>query len=158
MRTLWVGDGLNVWNFASLFFFRQQFVKPQMQTYCVIWGFFLEGKTIMSGGWIFVWILRWCVPAKMIICWRTLDAWYPMMESLLKPLVVFVISLCPCCKKPPTKPDTSVLTRKEGSNIVSSLGFYLCMVEPMGREETRIVCCVEQKAVGKVDCSFDWGA
>lgn len=74
----------------------------------------------------------------MIICWRTLDAWYPMMESLLKPLVVFAIS---------------VLTRSS-SNIVSSLGFYLCMVEPMGREETRIICCVEQKAVGKVDCGF----
>jgi len=49
-----------------------------------------------------------------------------------------------------------MLTKKEGGNIVSSLGFYLSMGESMGREETRIICWVEQKAVGKVHGSFDW--
>lgn len=41
--------------------FRQLF-NAQIQTYCAIWAvfvWFLMVKTIMSGGWIFVWIPSW---------------------------------------------------------------------------------------------------
>lgn len=127
-----------------------------MQTYCVIWSFF--GRWDYTVRWLDFCLnlfLGWCVLAKMIMCWRSLDAWYPMMESLLKPSVVFAISLCPCCKNKNKNKNPVFLCWQERKIVINNQGFYLYMVERIGREETRIICWVEQKGVGKVSCSFE---
>lgn len=104
---------------------------------------FLVVKT-MSGGWIFFQSLcRVMCPGKndyvleKLGCMISYDGKSFEISSGFCYFFVYLLQKNPKNNPPP---HISMLMRKEGSNIVNSLGFYLYVVESMGREETRIIC------------------